>query len=192
MTAFVCPSCGSPLGNAEAYVGYTVTCKQCGKMVPVTQKRPSFRKQDKRRKPRKKGVLIAAVTATAAVILFALIGLGLKPSKTEFRDLNKDKADNEILTAGISALEDHGWTESETAFYIETRVVMYQQANKEASHSYRSRNSSGTQLTAKSTAADIKELSAADLRDLSEEIENRKIRIRKFEQILADFRKQNR
>jgi hypothetical protein len=44
-------------------------------------------------------------------------------------------------------------------------------------------------LTAKSTASEIKDLSAADLRIAYQEIEDTKIRIRKFEQVLADYRK---
>jgi hypothetical protein len=189
MTASLCPSCGTPLGKPEAFASYNVRCKKCGKMVHIAPTRRSNHKQDKHDVPWRKRVLIAAALGTAAVMMFAFFGPESTPAKTEFRDLNQDEVDNAILRIGMGALEDQGWTESETAFYMETRLVMYRKANKEASDAYRSRSSTSTELTAKSTASEIKDLSAADLRIAYQEIEDTKIRIRKFEQVLADYRK---
>ena len=184
MTDSLCPSCGSPLGKPEAFASYNVRCKKCGRMVHVAPARRSNHKHDA---PWKRGVLIAAALGTAAVMMFAFFGPESTPSKTEFRDLNQDEVDNDILRLGISALEDHGWTYSETAFYIETRIVMYRDANKAASEALRS-----TALTVKSTAPELEELSAVDRRIAHQEIEETRTRIRKFEQILAEYRKGNR
>jgi hypothetical protein len=196
MAAFVCPTCGFANEPTDEDTGDSTKCTWCGadpsKPTKSTPQWPPTQfpepKESKRSlEPWKNEILMVAALGLAAAIIFLIVSIGFNPGKTPLHELVTEEVDKEILAVGMSALEDYGWTEPETAGYIEKRVRVYKVENQRArnmSELVRARD----QLTVRATASDIENFSKSDRRKAEEKIEEREAMIKEFERILVAYR----
>ncbi len=193
MATFVCPSCGYTNTLAEQDSGDTTKCTWCGadpsNPKPGSQQWPTVvirHGENKQAGTWKKGILLVAALGLAAAIVSVFIGS--KGAKTPIHELNSEEVDQQILAVGVSALQDEGWTESETADYIEQRIQVYKASNQRARDSTHSRVSVDNTLKAKSTASDVKNLGRSEVLKTQAQIQESEIMIKKLEQILTEYR----
>ena len=188
MAIFVCPSCGYTGAPPEVEPGKIPKCKKCGHVVDLGSQGGQRRRPIPAKKKKKsKTPLIAGaglLGLAAAVALFVSMG-DSKPVKVQLSELNKDVIDIDILRVGITALEDKGWSEADTAFYIETRIADYKALNEAAREQSRS---GGGNLSLKSSEADFTGLGNSSLRESFAEITQREDQVKEFERILADYK----
>ena len=194
MSLFVCPSCGYTSNAPQMQSDNVAKCKKCGHTVALDGNvsaralQSGKRRQSAKRKSTATKLIAAGSVVVVAIVLVAVLSRDSTPAKTQLFELNKDEVDAKIESVGITALEGEGWSESDTAFYIETRLAEYKTLNETARASVRSSVTGGNSLKLKSTASDIATLGTAERRKANEEIQERDLRIKQFEQILADYR----
>lgn len=209
MDGFECPACGYTNEPSEENTGEPAKCFWCGAdpANPKHSKAPEWPTQfsgaqeDKRPEAWKlpetwihpetwnRGFQIAAALGLAAVVVFGFMNIGSLSAKTPMHELNYEEVDSEILEVGISALEGHGWTEPETAGYIDSRIRVYKVENQRASNwSLQIRARDESKLKIRSTASELEDLGKSDRRKVQEEIEERDAMIQGLQRVLNEYR----